>query len=170
MISAVLSGGVISSSSSGAFSLFEKSRFGEKSRSKIVYSWCEALFLVQSNKMVVVRNSKELSFDQLLRVAKRADKRVHIKFPVFSKLRKKGFILKTALKFGADFRVYDRGVRPGEDHARWLLFPVSESEAQSWYEFAAKNRVAHAAHKNLLIGVLDDEGDVTFFEVAWKKV
>ena len=44
----------------------------------------------------------------------------------FKDLRKKGYIVKTALKFGADFRVYEKGVKPGEDHAKWVVFPVHE--------------------------------------------
>ncbi len=40
-------------------------------------------------------------------------------------MRNRGYIIKTALKFGADFRVYDRGVKPGEDHARWIIHRVN---------------------------------------------
>ena len=84
-------------------------------------------------------------------------------------MRNRGYIVKTALKFGADFRVYDRGVKPGEDHARWILYPVHEGSALTWYEFAAKNRVAHSTKKRLLIGVADDEGDVSYWEARWLR-
>ena len=82
-------------------------------------------------------------------------------------MRDRGYIVKTALKFGADFRIYDRGVKPGEDHAKWIVYPVHESESLTWYEFAAKNRVAHSTKKKLLIGIVDDEGDVTYYEIKW---
>ena len=84
-------------------------------------------------------------------------------------MRKKGYILKTALKFGADFRVYERGIKPGEDHARWILFIVKESEPLSWHDFAAKNRIAHSTKKNLLIAIVDEEDDVSYYEVSWRK-
>ena len=73
------------------------------------------------------------------------------------------------MKFGADFRVYDKGIKPGEDHAKWIVYPVKESDAITWYEFSAKNRVAHSTKKNLLIGVVDGEGDVTYYEISWKR-
>ena len=79
------------------------------------------------------------------------------------------YIVKTALKFGADFRIYDRGVKPGEDHAKWVVFPVHEGETLTWYEFAAKNRVAHSTKKRLLIGIVDDESDVTYYEIKWVR-
>jgi len=159
----------ITSSSTEAFSLYEKSRFGEKKRSKIEYSLIEALFLVSEGRMEVFSNNKLITEEQFLKKARKLDKHVNIKLPVYSNMRKKGYILKTALKFGAEFRVYKKGVKPGEDHALWLLYPVKESELHSWYDFAAKNRVAHSAKKKLLIGIVDDESDVTFYEVSWLK-
>ena len=75
--------------------------------------------------------------------------------------------MKTALKFGADFRVYDRGVKPGEDHAKWIVFPVYETDVMTWYEFSAKNRVAHSTKKRLLLAVVDQEGDVSYWETRW---
>ena len=78
-------------------------------------------------------------------------------------------IKEIALKFGADFRVYDRGVKPGEDHARWVIYPVKEGEVLTWHDFAAKNRVAHSTKKRLMIGIVDDEGDVTYYEIRWMR-
>ena len=84
-------------------------------------------------------------------------------------MRNRGYIIKTALKFGADFRVYDRGVKPGEDHAKWIVYPVHEASVFTWHEFSAKNRVAHSTKKRLLLGVVDDENDVTYYEVRWMR-
>jgi len=169
MITCQFSGDKVSSNSNEAFTLYEKSRFGEKKQSKIEYSLVEALHLAQNNKIQILQNKKPVNFDTLLKKAKRIDKRIETKLPVFSNMRKKGYILKTALKFGADFRVYKKGIKPGQDHALWILYCVKEFESHTWYDFAAKNRVAHSSKKKLLIGVIDDEGDVSFWEVAWLK-
>src|SRR3989338_3016897 len=115
MIQAVLSNEKIYSNSIESFSLFEKSRFGEKKDSKIEYSFVEALFLVQEEKLSVLLNSKLLEFDSLLKKISRIDKKIQTKLTIFSDLRKRGYIVKTALKFGADFRVYEKGIKPGED-------------------------------------------------------
>jgi len=169
MIQAHLTGTKIHSNQTSAFSLFEKSRFGEKKSSKVEYSPIETLFLAQEKKLQVVSNKKVLTEDQLLSKLKRKDKTLETKLPVFSHLRKKGYIVKTALKFGADFRVYKKGIKPGQDHALWLVFAVRESEKISWQEFSSKNRVAHSTRKKLLLGIVDDEDSVTFYEIAWMK-
>jgi tRNA-intron endonuclease len=170
MINAYFIGDNVRTSSPLAFSMYEKSRWGEKKNSWIEFSGIETLHLVEKNKIEVFAGKKKLNFDELLKKFKKTDKKIDTKLTVFSDLRNKGYIVKTALKFGAEFRVYDRGVKPGEDHAKWILYTVRENEKISWHDFAAKNRVAHSTKKNLLICVVDEEGGASYYEVGWKKI
>ncbi len=168
-IKAVFDGEFVSSNKKEAFSLYSSSRFGEKKSGKILYSIFEALYLLEKNKIEIKFGKKKLKFDQLLEIAREKDLNIRTKYIVFRDMRDRGFIVKTALKFGAEFRVYDRGIKPGEDHARWILFPVSETSNLTWHDFSAKNRVAHSTKKSLLIGIVDEEEDVTYYEVRWIK-
>ena len=169
MIQAHFTGDKVTSNSVEAFSLHEKSSLGEKKEGKIEYSMVESLFLLSQNKINVFSGKKSLSFDDLLKKLKKLDKKIETKFLVFRDLRKRGYILKTALKYGADFRVYAKGAKPGDEHARWVLFCVRESDTLNWHDFAAKNRIAHSVKKNLLIAIVDEESDVSYYEVAWLK-
>jgi tRNA-intron endonuclease len=150
--------------------LYDKSRFGEPQRKKFVYALVEALYLMEEEKMEVVDGrGKVISYDKFVTRAKRVEPNFWIRYCVYREMRSRGYIVKTALKFGADFRVYDRGVKPGEDHAKWILYPVYESQVFSWYDFAAKNRVAHSTRKKLLLGIVDAEESVTFYEISWTR-
>ena len=159
----------IASNSQDAFSLYRKSHFGEPVGEKIQYSLPEALFLTEKRKMEVSNKKKWLSFKDLMKKAYSNDKRIDIKYPVFKNLREKGYVVKTALKFGADFRVYERGFQPGQKHAKWIVFADHESGRFTWHEFSAKNRVAHSTKKALLLAIVDEEGDVSYYEVRWEK-
>lgn len=159
----------ILSNESEAFSLYEKSNFGEKKESKIEYSFVEALFLLENKRIKVISNKKEISFLDLLKKVKKIDKKIEMKLPVYADLRKKGYIVKSALKFGADFRVYDKGSRPGQSHAPWIVYTTKDSDNLNWQDFAAKNRIAHSTKKKLLIAILDQEGDVSYYQVSWLK-
>lgn len=170
MIKGYFVGEKIVSTSPSAFSLYEKSRFGEKKGKKIEYANVEAMYLVESGKMEVVSGKKVINEESLLKRLKRKDKKLGTKVVAFSDLRKKGYIVKTALKFGAEFRVYEKGVKPGEEHADWLLMTVRESEQMDWHDFAGKSRVAHSTRKKLLIGVVDEEGDVTYYQCGWIRL
>lgn len=164
-----LIGEIISTNDSEAFSLHGKSSFGEPVGQKIHYTLSEALYLSEKNKLEVFQKNKVLKFNELMSKLKKVDSRIQIKYPVFRNLRDKGYIVKTALKFGADFRVYEKGSRAGKEHSKWIVFCEHESNKFSWHEFSAKNRVAHSTKKKLLIAILDEEGDVSFYEISWVK-
>ncbi len=168
-IKAVFNGENVSSNKKEAISLYNQSRFGELKSGKIIYSIFEALYLAEKGKLEVYFGKKKLNFEKLMQEARENDKLVRTKYLVFRDMRNRGFIVKTALKFGADFRVYARGIKPGQDHAKWILYPVSENSSLTWHDFSAKNRVAHSTKKNLLIGIVDEEEDCTFYEVSWVK-
>jgi len=168
-IQAYVTGQIIFSNSSDAHELYKKSAFGESKDDKIQYSLPEALFLVEKGKMEIISKNKKISKNELLNKFKRIDSRIQTKYPVFKDLREKGYIVKTALKFGADFRIYGKGKKPGEEHAKWICFASYESQKLTWHEFSAKNRIAHSTKKNLLLAIIDEEGDITYYEVKWVK-
>ncbi len=137
---------------------------------RVQLSLIEAMYLIDKNKLEVLDGkNKRINKENFLKKSTRTEPNFWIKYCVFKDIRNRGYVIKTALKFGADFRVYDRGVKPGEDHAKWVVFPVHEGETLTWHEFAAKNRVAHSTKKRLLIAVVDNEGDVSYWEVRWLK-
>ena len=161
---------VVSDETDASRNLYDQSRFGEIKERKIQYSLVEALFLYEKGKVNIKNDKgKELILDSFVKLATKFEPNFWKRFCVYRDLRTRGYIVKTALKFGADFRVYDRGVKPGEDHAKWIVYPVHETETLTWYEFSAKNRVAHSTRKKLMLGIVDDENDVTYYICSWMR-
>lgn len=159
--------GIVSSNSKEAFSLYSSSYFGEPSSGKIHYTPSESLFLVENGKMKIMQNKKEISSRKLLEILRKKDKKIDIKYTVFRDLRKKGYVVKAGLKFGAEFRVYEKGFSQKSAHSKWIVFTDEESKKISWNEFSARNRVAHSTKKKLLLAVVDDENDITYYEINW---
>ncbi len=162
---------VITESSDDAREFFNQSRFGTLNESgKVELSLLEALYLLERERLIIKSESgKTLPFEFYVKKARKVEPNFWIRYVVFRDMRNRGYIIKTALKFGADFRVYDRGVKPGEDHAKWIVFPVHEASVFTWHEFSAKNRVAHSTKKRLLLAIVDDENDVTYYQVSWTR-
>ncbi len=148
--------------------LFTRGVFGVKHGKKLTLSLTEALFLAEKEKLIIKnRSGRVVSVKSLIKAGMREESNFWTKYLVFKDLRDRGYVVKTALKFGADFRVYDRGIKPGEDHAKWIVYPVKEGSTLTWNEFSAKNRVAHSTKKRLMIAVVDEEDDVSYWEVRW---
>ena len=162
---------VLTESSDNGRELYNQSRYGELlDDGRVQLSLIEAFYLLEKKKIIVCDSrNKIIDFEIFLKKAQKVEPNFWVRYCVYKDIRNRGYIIKTALKFGADFRIYDRGVKPGEDHARWVVFPVSEGSTLTWYEFAAKNRVAHSTKKRLLIAIVDVENDVTFYEVRWLR-
>ena len=162
---------VITEVSDDARELYNQSRFGSLiENGKVELSLLEALYLFEKEKVTLKSEAnRKMSFESFVRKARKVEPNFWVRYGVYKDIRNRGYIIKTALKFGADFRVYDRGIKPGEDHAKWIVYPVHEGSTLTWYEFAAKNRVAHSTKKRLLMGIVDGEGDVTYYEIKWVK-
>ena len=162
---------ILTEATDSARNLYGQSRYGAVTDTgEIQLTLCEGLYLLEKKKIILM-DGKNKPFDtkRFMRKAVKLEPNFWVRYCVFQDFRNRGYIIKTALKFGADFRIYDRGVKPGEDHAKWIVFPVREADALTWYEFSSKNRVAHSTKKRLLIGCVDEEGDCTYWEVKWTR-
>ncbi|MCX8147312.1 MAG: tRNA-intron lyase, partial [Candidatus Woesearchaeota archaeon] len=116
---------VITESSDEARELYNKSAYGKLTDDgRVQLSLIEAFYLLQKGKIRIYKNKREINLENLLRAAKKVEPNFWIRYCVFKDIRDRGYIIKTALKFGADFRVYERGIKPGEDHAKWIVYPV----------------------------------------------
>ncbi|MAG39636.1 tRNA-intron lyase [Candidatus Pacearchaeota archaeon] len=166
-ITAHLIGNSITSNSKSAIDLNSSQNLGHKTRDKITYTLPEALFLLEKSQLEILDiKDRKIPFKKLLRKLLKSDKKLQLKYIVYKDLREKGLIPKTALKYGADFRVYKKK----NQHSEWICFVDSEKNHISWQEFSGKTRVAHSTKKKLLLAIVDEENDVTYYEVNWKKM
>lgn len=170
MIQLHLVNNTIKSNDPKAYTLEKNQHFGKKENDKVEFSLFETLYLLETKKAKLFSNLKPITIEDTEKKFSKIDKKFQTKYPVYKDLRSKGHIPKTALKFGAEFRVYKKGKAPGKGHSEWVVFTESEKNSHTWHDFTAKNRVAHSTGKKLLLAIVDDEKDVSYFEVGWTKI
>ena len=167
----ILKNGAIVFDQALASRLFNKGYFGSFSDGRLELSLEEALYLKEKRGLKLLNeHGKALSAQGFMRIAERRQKRFSVRYRVFKDMRGEGYILKTAFKYGGDFRVYNKGDHPGKAHAMWILYAAGEHESMRFLSFAAMSRVVHSVKKKLLIGIVDDEGSVTYYEMRWMRV
>ncbi|HDI13114.1 MAG: tRNA-intron lyase [Hadesarchaea archaeon] len=151
--------------------LYQRGSYGKPlSGGKLQLAYVEALYLVEGGKLHVIdENGRQLKFKELLEKFTVSDPEVTLKYTVYSDLRSRGYIVKTGLKFGAHFRVYDRGERPGEAHSKFLVHAVPEGIKLTPTEIARAVRLAHSVRKKILWAVVDDEGDITYYSLTRER-
>ncbi len=169
MINCQINKETISTNSDEAINLQKRNFFGEIIEEKVQYTLTEAMYLFETKKIEIFIGNKKLNKEELLKKFYKLDNKFTLKYSVYKDLRKKGYTVKTGLKFGADFRVYEKGKTPDNSHAKWLVFVEHETNKNSWQEFSSKNRVAHSTKKKLLIALVDEESDILYYEINWIK-
>ena len=157
--------GEISSNSNKALTLSQSKNLGILKKTKVIYTTYEAFYLFQNSKAEIVKNKKVLSETQIIKEFSKKDKEFHTKYLVFEKLKSKGYIVKTALKFGGEFRVYEKS----QKHAKYIVHIVKTKNIPA-QEFVAKNRIANSTAKKLLIAIVDEEQNILFYETNWLKI
>ncbi|MFH0859685.1 MAG: tRNA-intron lyase [Candidatus Altiarchaeota archaeon] len=144
--------------------------FGEMEGKRLMLSTIEAVFLTEDGKLDVMKGDKKLTFDELLKLGSKVEEEFYNKYIVYKDLRERGLLVRTGLKFGTDFRIYDRGEVLGKGHSKHLVHVVPEEYTCSFPEMARALRLAKNVNKDMIYAIVDEEGDVTYYLVDRMKL
>ncbi|MFH1587866.1 MAG: tRNA-intron lyase [Candidatus Diapherotrites archaeon] len=140
--------------------------FGERKGNQLILDLFEAVYLMRKEKIAVTDlRDRELTENDLLKKGLSIDKKFYSKLIVFESLKQAGYVLKSGLKFGSDFRVYPKGKKAGEAHTQWTLNVYSEDMKMNFPELSRLIRLTQNIKANALIAVVDRENDVNLFEI-----
>ena len=125
----------------------------------------EAAFLVQAERLEVVSGKRKVDFPKLFEYASAHTPGFVAKYQVYKDLRERGFIVKPE-SGGFDLRVYARGEQPSAASPAYLVCAVSERDAVDFGLSADEAEQTKDRGKELLYGVVDEEGDVTYYKMS----
>ena len=133
----------------------QKPKKMEDVKAPLVLSPFESLYLLEKGIIEVYDlKDNKLNFEDLLKVWKDIPK-LKEKFKVYKELREKGFVVRSGLKYGADFSAYEFG--PGIDHAPYVVDVVTSDEEIESTELIKAGRVAHGVRKKFIMAVVKDK-------------
>jgi len=170
MSTGILSGTKVLVGESTLKSFLREKGFGEERGSRQEVSLIEALFLLENEKMEINDGEKNLSFEDLLKAGSKVEENFYSKYVVYKDLRERGLLVRTGLKFGADFRVYERGSDLGTGHSRYLVHVIPEEYKCSFPELARAIRLSQNVNKYMIYAIVDEEGDITYYQIDRVKL
>lgn len=151
-----------------AHNLYNKRYYGNLTDSGLELSFIEALYLLEKGKIEIYDDEDGVvSIEHMMEIIRK--KHIFSHFLVYKDLRIRGYIIKTGFKYGSDFRIYERGHSPGDGHSNYLVKILSEEQEIKVRDFSSYVRVAHGVRKNLLLAVVDDEYDITYYDIEWTR-
>lgn len=156
--------------------VFDNGNYGKMIEDKNELSLVEGIYLLEKDKLKVEdEDGKNLNKKELYNYAAEIDDELPWKYRVYKDMRERGLLVKTGFKFGTHFRVYERGVelkrgpKKTREHTKWIVHAIPADYNCSLPELSRAVRLAHNIRARMLWGVVDEEGDVTYYEIERVK-
>jgi tRNA-intron endonuclease len=147
--------------------LYEQGYFGRPRGKGLELSLVEAAYLLDRSRIRITREGKELDFRAFFQEASSLEKGFEFRYVVYKDLRERGYYVQPGRP---DFRVYPRGGHPGKSAAEFYVLVISERMPLPLKEIIEPVRVAGQMRKKLMLAIVDEESDITFYEAREKAM
>lgn len=124
----------------------------------------EAVYLVESERLEIASDGEPLGTSDLLRLAHRLSEGFEVRYLVYRELRQRGYVVKLG-HHPLDFRVFPRGGSPNKTPSKWWVAAISERSTFDLGKLLEDLDRTTDVRKNLLLAIVDEESDVTYYEV-----
>ncbi len=140
--------------------------FGENQDSQFILSYCEALFLSFTNRLVIKNNEDDtIGFEQLIKKMLKHDHGILTRFLVYRDLRSRGYVVKDGFGFGIDFRVYERGEHQKKP-SKYLVYALNEGINMKIEELYDLIDQTARMGKNSVLAVIERRGEVIYYKAS----
>ena len=144
----------------------KKPKPGERYRGPLELSLLEATYLCEKNLARPKIGSQEVSCEKLIEYALEQDLRFKDIYIVYRDLRDKGFVVRSGMKYGVDFAVYEKG--PGLEHAPYLVQVYRYEEYINPIHIVRVGRLSHSVRKTLVFAIVEGN-DIKHISFGWIK-
>lgn len=158
-------GKVVVADAGEASTLLNRGCFGEPlSGGGVTLTPLEAVYLAEAGRLEVRAEGSALPLTELYRRATHLVPGFEVRYLVYRDLRQRGYIAKEAGP-PLDFRVFPRGGGPKQTPAKYGVLAMSEAWVLDLHALEARARQIAGGRKSLLVAVVDEESDVTYYVV-----
>lgn len=147
--------------------LYEQGYFGRPKGRGLELSLVEAAYLLDRSRIKVLCEGRELDFPAFFQAASSLEKGFEFRYVVYKDLRERGYYVQPGRP---DFRVYPRGGHPGKSPAEFYVLVISERMPLPLQEIMQPVRLAGQMRKKLMLAIVDEESDITFYEAREKAM
>jgi tRNA-intron endonuclease len=128
----------------------------------------EATYLLESKRLEVVEDGKNVSFERLFKHASAVHDDFDIRYMVYRDMRERGFVIKTD-SGDFDFAVFPRGMTTSNSRPEYMVKAISERAGFDLLSAFGDSKAAEDSRRKLLYAVVDEEGDLTYYAVSTKE-
>jgi tRNA-intron endonuclease len=146
--------------------LYNKGMYGTpQSGGGLQLELLEGFYLLDNEKMRILKNGKDVDLEELLTYVTKREPTFEIKYIVYRDLRTRGMIVKASNV--SDFVIYGSKnpdiSSKGKRSIKYWSIACSERAEFNIHDLSSLITTANNTRKELLIGVVDEEGDLTYY-------
>ncbi|WEU40607.1 MAG: tRNA-intron lyase [Candidatus Odinarchaeum yellowstonii] len=131
-------------------------------------SLLETAYLLQEKKIELANEEEApISLEEFKKRASMVYDGFLDKLIVYMDLRRRGYVVRPGLKFGADFAVYEHG--PGIDHSPFLVHVIPSSARIPPIEMVRAGRLATTVRKKFIIATIKRGEEAKYYAFTWFK-
>lgn len=139
--------------------LYNKSHFGNTiSGNKLELDLIEGIFLLEVGKIRIFQNKEELDFEKITKIAAKFISEFEIKYQVFKDLRNRGHAIKLYEK--------EKNINFFNYNQQFYVSTFSERDLLNIDEARVLIKRVEKKNKELWVGILDEEGDITYYKIS----
>lgn len=140
-------------------------------RGELILDPVEAAYLLEHGSLIVESEGRQLSFPEFSSLMMEKDPKFWLKYLIYSDLKRRGYIVKPGFSQNyVELRLYKRGAEIGKEGAKYLVFGVSEGTPIDLRTIIEKAREARSLRKELIIAVLDSQGEACYYTITLSEL
>jgi len=162
---------IIVKKSKDASRLYNRSRFGEMiSDNRLKLDLLEAVFLLSEGKITLFSNNKEMILQDLIKLAAKKIPEFEIRYLIFKDLRKRGYLVRlnkddSSIYKDIHFYIY-KGRNESQNEKQYFISAFSERDVLDIEKTKSLIQVVGEKNAELWFAIVDEEGDITYYNVA----
>ena len=150
--------------------IYNKGNFGYPlSGGSLELDLIEATFLLETGRLEVLRGNERMTFEDIFTYSSSESDGFDIRYMVYRDIRQRGFVVKAETS-DLDLSVFPRGKTLSNARPKYLVKSVSERTAFSIDALMELADMTSSKGKELLFGIVDEEGDLTYYAVSKRKL
>ncbi|NLI62117.1 MAG: tRNA-intron lyase [Methanosarcinaceae archaeon] len=145
--------------------LYDNGYFGRPKEDGLYLRYVEAAFLLYKQKIEIEKPDKSglFDFETFFEYAASIEDYFELKYIVYKDLRERGYYIQSS---AVDLRLYARGTHPGKSPAKSFVTVHSERISLPLRDLVKKLKSTNNTHKELILAVVDEESDITFYRIS----
>ena len=148
--------------------IYNKGNFGyPMSGGGLELDLIEATFLLECERLEITKDGKPVSFREMFSYSSEQYDRFDTSYLVYRDMRNRGFVVR-AESGHFDLSIFPRGSTMSDSRPQYLVRAVSERDMLDLDVFSKEVSHTESKGKKLLYGVVDEEGDLTYYHMSAK--